>query len=264
MNILKRELKANAKSLLIWCLAMASLIYMGMIKYAAFEKTGQAVNQFFEQMPPAMMQVMGIESGYDLTSVAVFYSIFFLYFMLLASVHSVMLGTLIIIKEERDKTADFLYVKPMKRSAILTYKMLAAFLNIFILNLVTFGVSLMALRPYAEASLTKSVWMTMIGLFLIQVLFLGLGLCFGGLFKGSKTGTSIGTTLILGSFLLKVLIDLNHGLRSLEGLTPFRYFQSGDLMFKHYISGEYTLLTLALTSLGIAGMYYGFRKRDIA
>lgn len=63
MNILKRELRANLKSLMIWSASMAALIYMGMIKYSAFEKTGAAVNDFFEQLPPAMMKVMGIKPG---------------------------------------------------------------------------------------------------------------------------------------------------------------------------------------------------------
>lgn len=264
MNILKRELRANLKSLMIWSASMAALIYMGMIKYSAFEKTGAAVNDFFEQLPPAMMKVMGIEPGYDLTSVAVFYSIFFLYFLLLAAVHSTMLGTLIIIKEERDKTADFLYVKPVKREYVLFYKMIAAFINITIVNIVTLIFSLISTAPYAkDTPMLKSIVYLMIGLYLVQVLFLGIGLLLGGIFKHSKLGTSIGTGIILATFMLKVIIDLKKDLDFLDFLTPFRYFQPGDLMFEYHIAPIFAGVALGLSGIFIAGMFYFFRKRDL-
>ena len=152
MNLLLRELRANLKSLLIWSAIMAGLIYMGMIKYSAFAKTGGAVNSLFDQMPQPMLTVLGIVPGTDLTTVAVFYSIFFLYFSLLAAIHAVMLGTIIIAKEERDKTADFLFVKPITRHHAIRIKVIAAMIQIIVLNFVTWTFSLISTAPYSEGN----------------------------------------------------------------------------------------------------------------
>ena len=46
MNIVKRELKAHLKSLLIWCGSMVFLIYAGMIKYSAFSETGHVITSY--------------------------------------------------------------------------------------------------------------------------------------------------------------------------------------------------------------------------
>ena len=264
MNLLRRELKANLKSLLIWSGVMAALIYMGMIKYSAFAKTGVAVNEFFDQLPEPLMMILGIVPGTDLTTVAVFYSIFFLYFLLLAAVHATMLGTIIIAKEERDKTADFLFVKPIKRHHAIMIKVIAAMINITILNLVTFIVSIISTAPHTEeSSLTQQILFVMIGLYLVQFIFLGLGLLFGAIAKRSKEGTAIGAAIILGTFLLKVLIDLRQNLDGLDFLTPFRYFKPNELMFENHVDLVYTILAVAIFILTTGLTFYFFKKRDL-
>lgn len=265
MNILLRELKANLKSLLIWSASMAALIYIGMIKYSAFTKTGDAINELFNQMPESVLKVLGISLGTDLTSVGVFYSIFFLYFLLLAAVHATMLGALIIAKEERDKTADFLFVKPIKRNRAITFKIIAALINISVLNLVTFVVSVISTAQYTDGnSITKQILYVTIALYILQILFLGIGLLLGGLVKHSKVGTSIGSAIILGTFLLKVVIDLKKDINYLDFLTPFRYFNPSDLMFKLQINMGYALLSIIIAVVCIALTYFFFNKRDLS
>lgn len=264
MNILLRELKTNAKSLAIWCLGMIFLIYAGMIKYSAFSKTGDAVNDFMSQIPDAMKVVLGLGNGADVTSVAVFYSMFFLFFVLLAAVHSSMLGALIISKEERDKTADFLFVKPIKRHQAISSKILAAIINIAILNAVTFIVSVFSVEKYNTGnSLALPVFMVTAMLFVLQVLFLGIGLLFGALAKNSKIATSAATSVILGTFILKVIIDMNNDVKIIEFLSPFRYFKADAIMFEKNIDFGYVLVSVAAVILCAAGTYIFFQKRDL-
>ena len=54
----------------------------------------------------------------------------------MATIHAAMLGATIIAKEERDKTAEFLFVKPVSRSKIISFKLLVALVNIVILTIV--------------------------------------------------------------------------------------------------------------------------------
>ena len=77
MSILILELRSQLKSLFLWSGSIAFLIYAGMIKYSAFEKTGQAVNDLFAQMPTEVLSVLGVGEVGDLSTVAVFYSMFF-------------------------------------------------------------------------------------------------------------------------------------------------------------------------------------------
>lgn len=265
MNLFKRELKANAKSLFFWCLGMAFLIWAGMVKYDAFRKTGDEINRMLAQLPPALIQTMGLGNGADLTSVAVFYSIFFLFFMLLGAVHAGMLGALILAKEERDKTADFLFVKPIRRRRAILMKLLAAIVNIVILDLVTFGVSVFSVERYNTTgqSLAFPIFLMILALFLLQLLFLGVGFLAAAAAKTAKTASGAVSVFILGTYILSVVIDLNDDLSFLGIFSPFRYFDADSVMFDHYLSPGYSALSLILAAACALGTLKLFGRRDL-
>ena len=50
-------------------------------------------------------------SDVDVSKISGYYSILFVYILLMATIHAAMLGADIIAKEERDKTSEFLFVK---------------------------------------------------------------------------------------------------------------------------------------------------------
>jgi ABC-2 type transport system permease protein len=265
MNIFLRELKANYRSFLIWATTMVFLVAAGMMKYSAFAKTGQAVNDMFKDMPAAILTIFGVDPGVDLSSIGVFYGIFFLYFILLTSVHGCLLGVTIIAKEERDKTADFLMVKPVRRSRVITAKILAALLMVILYNLVTFVASVIFVEQNNSTgkSLTIPIFWLTTALLVIQVLFLSIGLFLGAMARNAAKASGLATLIILGTFMLKVLIDLKKDLDFLRFLTPFRYFNSADVMFDHKIDLAYLVLCLGVSAAAVAGTYYFFQKRDL-
>jgi len=55
----------------------------------------------------------------------------------MAKIHASMIGAAIISKEERDKTTEFLFAKPVSRNEIITAKLFSGFANILIFNLIT-------------------------------------------------------------------------------------------------------------------------------
>ena len=79
-----------------------------------------------------------------------FYGIMFLYMAVMAAVHAVILGAGVIAEEERDKTSEFLYAKPVSRSRALTGKLLAGLTNLVVLNLVTLASSFVFVGFYGK------------------------------------------------------------------------------------------------------------------
>ena len=265
MNIFLRELRAHTKSFLVWSAAMVFLVFGGMMKYSAFAKTGEAINTMFNDLPAGMLKVMGIQPGQDFTSVGIFYSIFFLYFILLMSVHSTMLGASIIAKEERDKTADFLLVKPVRRFQVVSAKVSAALVMVVLFNLVTFVASAIAVAPYNNTgtSLTGPIFSLTSVLLVVQIMFLGIGLLLGAWARSAEKASGLATLVILSTFLLKVIIDLKEDLDYLEFLTPFRYFKSYDVMYNNDIRPWFLVLALGVAIATITGTYFFFQKRDL-
>jgi len=263
MNIFFRELKGNFKSLLIWCLAQFFIIYAGMLKYQGFSSSGVDINKLLEGFPKGLMAVFGVGS-IDISTVAGFYAVFFLYFMLLAGVHAIMFGAVVVSKEERDHSADFLFSKPVKRYQVITPKLLVGVVNILIFNLVTFAASVLFIAQYNNGDgLVDKVALTMVALFILQLFFLALGAMLGAVLKTTKLATSVSAFFVLATFFLSVTVDLYDNLGFLKYLTPFKYFEGRVLMLDGTISlssvGILLVLTFILTSLS----YIVFNQRDL-
>ena len=60
MNIFLRELRANLKSLLIWCGFIVFFIYMGMAKFSAFA-ADDSMLEILDGLPEALIALMRLE-----------------------------------------------------------------------------------------------------------------------------------------------------------------------------------------------------------
>ena len=264
MNIFFREMKANYKALLIWSCAQVFIIFAGMVKYGGYSNSNVDINKMMDQFPQALRAVFGM-GKIDMATIEGFYSIFFLFFILLAAIHAAMLGAVLIAKEERDHAADFLFAKPVRRREVVTAKLLAGFANILIFNLVTFVTSILFFRQYNDGNmLAGKVFILMIALLFLQILFLCLGSALGALLKTAKTATSAATAIILGTFFLSAAIDINNQIETLSFLTPFKYFDAAALMTNGSLQAGSIILCLVLSIIALAATYLAFYRRDLS
>ena len=196
MNIFIREIKAHRKSLIIWGVCMILMIVSGMSKYGGSIASGQSMNELMSKMPKSMQAIIG-SGSFDLSKASGYYGILFLYLVLMATIHATMLGTDIIAKEERDRTFEFLMVKPISRKTIITSKLLAALVNIVIFNIITFVFSIMMVSYYGKGeAVTGDIAILMLGMFILQLIFLLIGTSIAAISKNPKTSTSLATAIL--------------------------------------------------------------------
>ena len=262
MNVFNREMRANRKSLAIWCIGAVFLIASGIGKYAGLSTTGQSLNNLLEQMPKSLQAIMGIGT-LDLSTVMGYYGILFFYLVLMATIHATMLGADIISKEERDKTAEFLFVKPASRNKIVTSKLFAALANILLFNLVTMGSSIFMVQRYSKGvEVIGDIMILMAGMFILQLLFLLIGTALAAVSKNPKTATSLSTGILLVTFILSIAIDMNSRIEKLKYLTPFKYYDAKDLMSEGF---NPIYITISIVAMGVllSGTYVLYIKRDL-
>lgn len=263
MNMYWHEMRANLKALLLWGLGILFLIAAGMAKYSAFVAAGESVNALLAQMPQAV-QAMAGSNHFDLSKTSGFYGVLFLYLALMAAIHAALLGANILAKEERDKTSEFLYVKPVSRNQVITAKLLAALTNLILLNLITYGSSLLFVGMYSQGEVVDvSIRTLMAGLFVIQLLFLSLGSASAGLAKKPAAAAGIATGVMLVMYFLSVFIDLNDKLEPLKYLTPFKYFDAKNLL-RGPLEPVYLVLSAGLVIAFTAAAYVLYRKKDLS
>ncbi len=263
MNMILRELKAVRKSLIVWSVGIMFLIYTGMIKYEGFADTGQSMNDMIDSLPEVLKSTLGIK-GLDLTSASGYYIMFFLYFALLCGIHAAMQGAVVISKEERDKTSDFLLVKPVKRHQVLTSKIIASIISVLIINIVTWISSIYIVAEFNTGdSINQLISELMIGLLFIQLLFLIIGLALGVFAKSTKKATGLATGVLLSTYVLSIAIEMYEDIEMLKYLTPFKYFD-GNTISNTGINSTYVFLSLGIIIALASLTYKKYGKKEFS
>lgn len=263
MNIFFRELKAHRKSLIIWSMVMFFMIVSSIGKFTAYAATGQSMNKILSQIPSSIKAVLGM-GGFDLTKISGFYGMLYLYLLLLAAVHASLLGANIIAKEERDKTTEFLLVKPVSRRKIITAKLLAALFNIVVFNVVTLVFSITLLGKYANGEdITSEICILMIGMFILQMMFLVIGTAAAAVSRRPKSAASVATAVLLSTFIISSVININSNLESFKYITPFEYFKAEKLLNGGGFEPIFLILSFVIIALLVFVTYASYKHRDL-
>ncbi|WP_174732752.1 ABC transporter permease subunit [Mesobacillus harenae] len=262
MNIVIRELQATRKSLIIWCVGVLFMVFAGMGKYAGMTGTGQTINELMAEMPESLQAIMG-SGGFDLTKAIGYYGLLFLYLAMMATIHAVMLGANIVSKEERDKTAEFLLVKPISRGKVITLKLTASLINLVTFNLVTLVSSIVMVQRYAQGeAVSGDIGLLMIGMFFLQLLFLVVGTAIAAIIKRPKRAASISTGVLLLTFILSIAINLNDKLGILKFITPFKYYEAEQIL-NEGLDPAYLTISIILITVLTAITYQSYKKKDL-
>jgi len=262
LNIFLRELKANFKSLVIWSAILALLIMIAVAKFSAFAGNPETL-ALLDSMPPAMLDALSMRA-FNLTTLSGFYGLMFVYFAIMGAIAAAMWGSDTISKEERDRTVEFSLVLPVSRSRVVTAKALAALVYCVAFVLITWAISLVAVRSYSpDQAFYKFLALEMLAMFLIELIFLAVGLLLGCAMKRYKLAGSTVVAIILGTYVISIMSQMKESLDDLKYVTPFRYFSAADLLRDGRIEGVYLVISAAIIVLCVAGAYLTYRRRDL-
>jgi ABC-2 type transport system permease protein len=262
MLIFKRELRAHLRSTLIWCAGISFLILAGMGKYEAVIASGDNSMELFDTLPDSLKSIFGI-GVFDLTLAIEYFAVLFLYVGLMLALQSCMLASSIVSKEERDRTSEFLLVKPVSRFRILSEKLLAALVISLIILLVTYGFSAVTLLRFAAwEAFSRGLFLLMCSGFVLQAIFLSIGAFFAGLLNRPKLASVLSSSTLLAMYFISMIVDLSKELRYLRYLTFFKYFDPKDILIFGHWPGYLVLSVITILGL-IFGAYYFYQKRDM-
>ena len=263
MNIFRREMKAHRWNLVFWAIGMIFMVMAGMAKFAAYEQAGQSAAELMATLPKGIQVIFGL-SGFDLMKASGFYGVLFLYLAVMGAVHAVLLGANLISKEERDKSSEFLFAKPVSRAQTLTGKLLAGVAHVVILNLVTWVSSVYFVGYYGTGeSVGKEIALLMIGLLCLQLIFLSVGTLVAGFARKPRFASGRATTVMLVTFLLYYIVNLNEKLEFLRYFTPFKYFDAA-LVMKDGLDPLFLAISVAIVAASIVGTYRFYEARDLS
>lgn len=263
MNIFKRELRSESKSIFYWTSGIGLMLVFSMIAFPMMTDSGVDITNFMDAMPRTLMIIFGM-SDLDMGTALGYHGILFFYVLLAGVVYSAMLGTRILSKEEVMKTSEFLLTRPRTRYSILTSKTLAGFTLITLFNILTYIYSLLSFMVIEEDfSMGGPLFKETVSLYILMLLFFAFGLLTAALFKKAKISGAVTLSVVFVTFILSIVYDLMDSPWLMRIFTPFRYFPLADLVEKNELSLIYLVISLILIGVMGASSYLLYSKRDM-
>ncbi len=262
MRIYLRELKANFKSLLIYCGIILFFLTVGFAKFSAYAENPELL-AIMDSLPQALLSAFSM-NAFNLTTVTGFFGVMYVFIGLILSIAAVMWGSDIISKEERDKTVEFSLTLPIKRSTIITAKTAVVLTNCIVLSLVTWVLVLVNTARYnPDAEFYRFVSLGMLSLLIMQMIFLAVGIFLGSAMKNHKISGSVAVSLLLGTYFISVIAGLNEDFEFLKYFTPFKFFDPAVLLHDAKLDLPFVWLSFGIIAVSMIGAYLTYSKRDL-
>lgn len=241
---------------------MVMFVVVGITKFSAYEGNPEML-AVLDSMPPALMAAFQMNT-FNLTTITGFFGVMFMYFALLATISATMWGSDIISKEERDKTVEFSLTLPVSRNKVVTAKIAAAIVNCIVFLGVTWIASAAATATYnPDAAFYEFLGLCMATLFIMQMIFLSIGILLGCAMKQYKRAGSIAIGILMGAYFLSIVAGMNENLDFLKYLSPFTYFDRAQLLNESSVDPFYVLLSLAIIVVSYIAAYVTYNRRDL-
>lgn len=264
-NLFLMEMKRNAFSLILWMIVITLLISLTMSMYRTFVENQSKILGMMSLVPKGALQFKGISNFTDLLSVLGFYAANnIIYMMVLGSIFAIVLSSNTLLKEEYNKTAEYLLTRPLTRSEIFFSKMAVVFLYIFLLNLVT------ALAGFICMELVKTVPFSIKAFLILSLYTLLLNLLFGaiGLFlstlvKRPKPVTTFSIGLVLIFYFIYTLSKITESAAKIGYLSPFKFVSVDAINPAYKLDPWHLLYFTGISLILIAISHRLYNRKDI-
>jgi ABC-2 type transport system permease protein len=261
-NLFLKEIRKNALGLIIWMAVICLLISVTMSVYNTFVENQSKILGMINLVPKGALQFKGISNFNDLLSVLGFYSANnIIYMMVLGSIYAIVLASNILLKEEYNKTAEFLLAWPLTRSEIFFSKLAVTFLYIFLLNLVTSLAGFICMELVKTDSFSFRAFLILsLYTLLLNMLFGSIGFFLSTIVKRPKPITTFSIGLVLIFYFIYTLSKITESASKIGYLSPFK-FVDVNAINPAYRIGLWQLLYFTGISLLLIGLSYHFYTR---
>jgi ABC-2 type transport system permease protein len=262
-TIFKHEFRIRVKSVIIWSLSIAALVFFFSSLYSSFADEAALTQQLMSKFPPALLEAFGM-TRIDLSTVVGYFSFLFVFVQLCLAIQAANYGVGLVSVEESELTADFLLTKPVSRVKILTSKLLGALSSLLVTEAVIWAVTFISLsifsgtREYDPAVII----LLLVSMLILQLFFLCVGLVISLLVKRVRSVTPYSLGLGFGAYVLAAFSGV-FGDVKLEYITPFKHLDPAYIAANGAYNTPLLLLNITITIVALVASYWLYIRRDI-
>ena len=260
MVILKREILSQKLTVLIWGLAIGLMVGICVLIYPEMQSQMDQIGDMMSSMG-GFTKAFGMDklnfgsmTGYYAIECGNMLGIGGAFFAAIIAITALM-------KEERDRTAEFLLTHPVSRVQVVTQKLIGVFVNILIMNVIVLVCAAIPLLIINEDISWGTVFLFHFAYLILQ--FEIAGICFGISAFIGKFGAGIGIGLAAVFYFMNLISNISTDAKVLKYITPFGYTDGATIANNHRLEGKYMIPGLCFLAAGIVIAYVKYTRKDI-
>ena len=262
--MLKRELKINFKSFLIWLFVLIALftlvylIYPTILTGDNIKMLDEMMKTFPEEMLKAFnMDISSMESAYGWLK-----SEGFVFVLLIIGCYAGILGSNILLKEESDKTIEYLHSLPVKRSDILLSKVATGLIYITSITILLGIFNYIGLSLSGEFDKQQYILLSITPLFSSIVTFF-LCLYLSTFTHKTKKMLGISLGIVLISYILQMLSTIADTVEFLKYLSVFTLSDIRNVIIDRTINPVMVIISILLSSILLTLTILRYNKKEL-
>ncbi len=256
MNMFLHELKSMRKSAAIWTISLIALSALFLSIYPNVAAEAEEFKKLLANYPPAIRAMLGINID-NIASLLGFYSMIFSFITLGGAIEGMNIGISILSRESRERTADFLLVKPVSRKSIVSAKLMAGLTTIVYTNIAFYVVTLLIANAVKTADYSnKLFFMINLTLLFLQIIFMAIGMIISVFFKKLKSVLPISLGVVVGLYMVGALNFTRY-------ISPFRYFDITYIINNAGYEASYLVTAAVIVVAAIISSYIIYIRKDI-
>ena len=262
--MIKREFKVNLKSSIIWLsvlLVMFLVVYL-IYPYIITDETMKSMDELMKVFPQEVLKAFNMDMASIETAYGWLKTEGFVFVLLVFGFYSSILGGKILLKEESEKTIEYLGVAPIKRSEIITNKLIVSITYIISMILIFGLFNYIGLRLSGEFDQKQFILLSLTPIFVSLPLF-AINLFISTFMHKTKKIIGISLGMVFIFYVFSVLSELSTNVEFLKYFSIYTLADIRNVIANIQINYISVLISLAITLFFVAGTYIRYNKKEL-
>lgn len=260
----KRELKVNLKNFLIWTIILISLFMIVFLIYPSImnSENTKMLNEMMTMFPKEVLTAFNMDISSIDTAFGWMKTEGFVFVLLITSIYSGILGSNILLKEENDKTIEYLNMLPITRKNIVLTKVIVSVIYIILMVLILGIFNFIGLSLIEDFSKKEFILLSITPIFSSLVTFF---LCLFISTFTNKTKKMLGISLgiVFISYFFQIISEMSESVEFLKYFSIFTLADIRNVITKVTINPVMVIIAFILSGLFLTLTLIHYEKKEL-
>lgn len=260
----KREMKINFKSFIIWTLILLGLFLLVFLVYPSISSSDNIkyLNDAMEMFPEELLKAFNMDISSLDTAFGWLKTEGFVLLLLITGVYSSILASNILLKEESDKTIEYLNSLPVTRTNIVLNKILSGLIYIILMILIVSIFNYVGLSLSGDFDKKTYILLSITPLFSSLVIY-SLCIFLSTFFHKTKKTFGISIGVVFASYFLNILSELSSTTEFLKCFSIFTLADVRNVIVNASINPLMLCLTLLITIIFLSLTIIHYNRKEL-